>query len=86
LNAGSARSGIAVVGVGIARGDHQRSEPDHLGQPVANALGRPWVLDAARQPIGHTELALDLGQHQHPGVRGQTAAVKGNKQRLAADR
>ena len=53
---------------------------------MADALGRPWVLDAARQPIGHTELALDLGQHQHPGVRGQTAAVKGNKQRLAADR
>ena len=77
---------VAVVGVRVAGGDQQRPEADHLGEPVPHPLGRPRVLDAARQPLGDAEPALDLGQHQHPGVRGQPAAVEGDVHRLAADR
>ena len=32
---------VAVVGVGIAGGDHQRPEADHLGQAVAHPLRMP---------------------------------------------
>ena len=62
--------GVAVVGVRVAGGDQQRPKANHLGQPMPHPLGRPWVLDAARQPFGQAEPALDLGQQQHPGVRG----------------
>ena len=78
--------GIAVVGVGVARGDHQRAKADHLGQPMAHPLRRPRILDAARQALGQAEPPLDLRQHQHPGIRGQPAAVEGDMYRLAADR
>ena len=78
--------GFAVVGVRVAGGDHQRPEADHLGEAVMDPLRRPRVLDAARQPLGEAEPALDLGQHQHARVRGQPAAVEGDVHRLAADR
>ena len=32
------------------------------------------------------EPALDLGQHQHPAVRGQPSGVKRDLHRLAGDR
>ena len=49
-------------------------------------LRRPRVLDAARQALGDAEPALDLGQHQHAGIRGQATAVEGGMHRLAGDR
>jgi hypothetical protein len=77
---------IAVVAVRITGGDQQRAKADHLGHAVADPLGRPRVLDAARQALGQAEPPLDLRQHQHPGIRGQPAAVEGQVHRLAADR
>lgn len=77
---------VAVVGIGVTGGDHQCPQADHLGQPMAHPLWRPRVLDAACQPLGQAELAFDLGQHQHPGIRGQPAGVEGEVNRLAADR
>ena len=86
LKAGSARRASQSLASAIAGGDQQRAEADHLGEAVADPLGRARVLDAARQPLGEAEPPLDLGQHQHPGVRGQPAAVEGDVHRLAADR
>jgi hypothetical protein len=78
--------GITVVGVGIARGDHERAKADHLGQTMPYPLGRPRVVEAARQALGQAEPPLDLRQHQQPGIRGQAAAVEGDVNRLATDR
>jgi hypothetical protein len=77
--------GVAVVGVLVAGGDHQGTKADHLGEPVAHPLGCPRILDAARQPIGEAEPALDLGEHQDAGVRRQPPAVEGDAHRLAGD-
>ena len=77
---------IAVVAVRVARGDQQRAKADHLRQGVAHPLRVAGILDAACQALGDAELALDLRQHQHPGVRGQPAAVERDEYRLATDR
>ena len=61
--------GVAVVGVFVTGGDQQRAKADHLGETMAHPLGRARILDATRQPIGETEPAFDLGQHQHARVR-----------------
>jgi len=85
LKAGSVRSAFAVIGVGIACGDQQRAEADHLGNAVAHSFRIARILEATRQTIGDAEPALDLGQHQNAGVRGQPAAIEGDMHRLAAD-
>jgi hypothetical protein len=76
----------AVVGVRVAGRDQQRAEADHLRQGVADPLRCARVGEAAGQALGDAEPALDLGQHQHPGVRGHAATVEGDVNRLAADR
>jgi hypothetical protein len=76
---------VAVVGVLVAGRDQQRPIADHLSQPVPDPLRRPRVRDAARQPLGNAEPALDLGQHQHTAIRGQPPAVKRDLHGLAAD-
>ena len=77
---------VAVVGIRIAGGDHQRSKADHLGQPMPHPLRRPWVRNAASQALGDAEPALDLRQHQHAGVGGQPATVERDLHRLARNR
>jgi hypothetical protein len=52
---------------------------------VPDALGRARVLDTAGQPVGHAELALDLGQQQSPAIRGQSAALEINVHGLAGN-
>jgi hypothetical protein len=69
LEGGIVAQRIAVVGVFIAGGDQQRAEADHLGKAVPHPLGRSRIGDAAGQPVGDPELALDLGQaapRRHP--------------------
>ena len=78
--------GIAVVGVRVAGGDQQRAEADHLGEAMPHPLGRPWIGNAAGQPLGDPEPSLDLGQHQHTPIRGQPAAIEGEVNRLARNR
>ncbi len=58
--------GVAVVGILVAGRDQQGAEADHLGEPVLDPLGRPRVLEAARQALGDAEATLDLGQDQTP--------------------
>jgi hypothetical protein len=53
---------------------------------MAHPLRVAGILDAARATLGQAELALALRQHQHPGVRGQPAAVERAMHRLAPDR
>jgi len=77
---------VAVVGVLVAGRDEQRPEADHLREPVLHPLGRPRVLEAARQALGNVEASLDLGEHQHPAVRGQAPGVERDLHRLAGDR
>ena len=77
---------VAVVGIRVAGGDHERAKADHLGQAMAHPLGRSRVVDAACQALGDAEPALDLRQHQHPGIRSQPTAVEGGMQHLAGDR
>jgi len=78
--------GVAVVGVFIAGGDQQTAETDHLDKAVPHPLGRSWIRDAAGQPFGDLELALDLGQQQHTGIRGQPATIEGEVHRLTGNR
>ena len=77
---------VAVVGVWVAGRDQQHPEADHLGQRVMHSRRRPRVRDAAGQALGDAELALDLRQHQDPGIGSQTSTVKGDMHRLAGNR
>jgi len=77
--------GVAVVGVFVTGGDHQGAKADHLGEAMAHPLGRSGILDAARQPIGEAELALDLREQQDARVRRHPPAVERDVHRLAAD-
>ncbi len=54
-----------VVAVLVAGGDQQRPDADHPGEPVLDPIRRPRILDAAREAIGNTEPALDLGEDQN---------------------
>ena len=76
---------VAVVGIRVAGRDQQRAEADHLGEPMLDPLGRPRVLEAARQALGDPEAPLDLGQDQNAAVRGQPSGVEGDLHRLAGD-
>jgi hypothetical protein len=78
--------GIAVVGILVAGRDQQGAEADHLGEPVLDPLGRPWILKTARQARGDPKATLDLGQHQHASIGGQPAGVEAEVHRLAGDR
>jgi hypothetical protein len=49
-------------------------------------LRRPRVRQAARQPIGDAEPALDLAKGQQPALRGQPATVKPRDDHLAMNR
>jgi hypothetical protein len=60
--------GIAVVGIRVAGRDQQGAEADHLGESVPDPLGRPRILEAARQALGNAEAALDFGQNQNTAV------------------
>jgi hypothetical protein len=53
---------------------------------VVHPLGVARVGEAPRQALGDPEPALDLGQDQDAGVRGQPAAVEGGAHRPAGDR
>jgi hypothetical protein len=50
---------------------------------VVDPPRRPRVRQAAGQALGDAEPALDLGQHEHAGIRGQATAVEGGAHRLA---
>jgi len=76
---------IAVVGIRIAGGDQQRAIADHLDKAVPHPLGRSRIGNAAGQSLGDLELALDLGQKHHAGIRGQPTTIEGNVNRLAGD-
>jgi hypothetical protein len=78
--------GVAVVGILVAGRDQQSPEADHLGERVLAALGRARILEAAGQALGDPEVTLDLGEHQHPAVRGQPPGVERDLHRLAGDR
>jgi hypothetical protein len=77
---------IAVVAARVTGGDQQGAQADHLRQLMGHPPRVAGTLDAAREAIGDAEPALDLRQHQHPGIRGQPAAVERDMYRLAADR
>ena len=77
---------VAVVGVGVAGGDQQRAKADHLGQPVAHPLGRPRVLDAARQPLGQAEPRSISASTSTPASEVSRPPSKVTMNRLAADR
>jgi hypothetical protein len=78
--------GVAVVGVLVAGRDQQRPEADHLGDGVLDPRRRARIRDAARQPLGDPEAALDLGQQQNTAVRSQAPGVEAEVHRLADDR
>jgi hypothetical protein len=75
----------AVIGIRVAGRNQQHAEADHVGQGVTDPFRRPGVGEAACQPLGEPEPALDLGQQQNACVRGQPAAVEAEVDRLAAD-
>ena len=76
---------IAVVAIGIAGGDQQRTETDHLGDAVLYRRLITRIFNAFRQPFGNSKLPLDLRQQQHTGIRSQPAAVERHAHLLAAD-
>lgn len=76
---------IAVVGVFVAGRDHQHTEADHLSEVMSDAVGRAWIVQTGCQAFGKAKPPLDLKQHQHPGIRSQTTAVKRNVNCLARD-
>ena len=74
---------IAVVDVGVAAGDQQGAEADHLGKRVARGRRIARVLDASRQTPGDGQTPFDLGRRQHTAIPGQPAAIKGRPRRPA---
>jgi hypothetical protein len=83
LKAGSCRSAVAVL---VAGGDHEQPEADDVGQPVRDLRRRPRIVEAAGEPVGDAEAALDLAQRQDAAIGGQLPAVEAGHQRLADDR
>jgi hypothetical protein len=77
---------VAVIGIGIAAGDQQRTKTDHLGNRVAHRGGIARIIDALRQPFGDAEPSLNLGQQQHAAVGGEPATIESDPYRLAANR
>jgi hypothetical protein len=77
---------VAVIGIRVPGGDQQAAEADHLDEAVPHPLGCSRIGDAAGQPLGNPELALDLRQHQHAGIRGQPTTIEGDVNRLTGDR
>jgi hypothetical protein len=77
---------VAVVGILVAGRDQERPEADHLGEPVLDPVRRPRVLDTPRQALSDPEATLDLRQHQHPTVRGQSSGVERDLHRFTDDR
>jgi|GEM_PF-1775303 len=75
--------GVAVIRIRVAGGDQQGAEADHLGRTMPHPLGGSRIGDAASQPLGDLELALDLGQAHHAAIRGQPPAIAGKVNRLA---
>src|SRR4051812_7966456 len=59
LKAGSQR--IAVVGVRVAGRDQQGAKADHLRDRMVGPCRRPRVGEAAGEPLGDGEPALNLG-------------------------
>jgi hypothetical protein len=67
---------VGVVAVLVAGGDHQHAEADDLIEPVHDALGRPRVMDAGREPLGDSQPLFDLAQHQQTPIRRHQCAVE----------
>ena len=78
--------GVAVVGVRVAGSDHQGPETDHLGEAVPDPIRITRVGQTLRQALGDAQTALDLGQHQDAGIRGQPATIESHVNRLARNR
>jgi hypothetical protein len=78
--------GFAVAAIRLAASDRQGATADDLGRAVPDPLGRSWVDNAAGQSFSDPEPLLDLGQHQHISIRGQSAAIEGNVNPPAGDR
>jgi hypothetical protein len=85
LESGIIPQGVAVFGIQVTGGDQQSPVADHLGKAMPRPPWRPWIGDAASQPLGDAEPPLDLGQHQHAGIRSQPPAVESKMNRLARD-
>jgi hypothetical protein len=79
------RARVAIIGIRIASCGQKRAVTDQLDKAVSHPLRRLRIGDAASQPLGNTELALDLGQENHTGIRGRPPAVKGNLNRLVGN-
>ena len=77
---------VAVVGVRVAGRDQQHPEADHLGHGVVYAVRSPGVLNAAGQTLRDPEPALDVRQHKHARVGGQSPAIEGDLHSLAGER
>ncbi len=77
--------GVAVVAVFVTGGDGEHAKAQHFGDGVVDARGIARIREAAREPLGDPEPALDFAQKENAGVRGEAPAVEGGADFLAAD-
>ena len=71
------------VAVLVARREHQHPEAQDFLHALQGAGWIAGIVDAGRQPVGHTQPSFHLAQCQQSGIRRQRAAVAMGRQRLA---
>jgi hypothetical protein len=59
---------VTVIGVGIAGGNQEGTEADHLGDGVPHRRRITRVLNASGQAFGDAQVAFDLGQQEDAGI------------------
>ena len=59
---------VGVVAVLVARGNHQHSKAQDVGQAVDDAFRCPRIGDTGGQAIGDTQAAFDLTQRKHATI------------------
>jgi hypothetical protein len=60
---------VGIVAVLVAGRDHQQAEAPHLGETMADALWRAWIVNASGETFGHAQAGLNLAQRQQAAIR-----------------
>jgi hypothetical protein len=77
---------VGLVGVLLARRDHEQAETDDLRQSMNDSPRRSRIFLARRKPVSDPEQLLDLPQAEHAGIRGQPSAIEAGDHGFAGNR
>ena len=76
---------VGVLGVLVAGGDHQHTEPQDVGPAVDATLRGARVGHAGGRALGDSMTGFDLSERKHAAIRRELAAVEAGDEAFAAD-